>query len=67
MAAPGRPSVASSGIRTFVNVTDGLKVARIPSVSQRPSEARPGVSAGTSAWRSALPMSASPSSAHHTM
>jgi len=64
---PGWPSVASSATRTRLKVTEGLNVARMPSVFHLPSVTRPGASAGTSAWSRALPMSASPSSAHHTM
>jgi hypothetical protein len=57
----------SPGTRTPVNVTDGLKVARMPRVSHLPSVAIPGASAGTSASWSDLAMSVPPSSAHQTM
>ena len=67
MAAPGSPSIPSSGARTPVNVTDGLKVARMPSVSHLPSVVIPGESAGTSASWSAFAMSVPPSSAHQIM
>jgi hypothetical protein len=50
-----------------VKVTDGLKVARMPSVFHLPSVAMPGASAGTRTWSRALPMSVPPSSAHQTM
>ena len=66
-AAPGSPSIPSSGTRTPANVTDGLKVARMPRVSHWPSVVIPAESAGTSASWSDLPMSVPPSSAHHTM
>ena len=50
-----------------MNVTDGLKVARMPSVSHLPSVVIPGESAGTSASWSAFAMSVPPSSAHQIM
>ena len=64
---PGSPSAASLGTRTPVKVTEGLKVARMPSVFHLPSVAMPGASAGTSTWSRALLMSVPPSSAHQTM
>ena len=50
-----------------MNVTDGLYVARMPSVFQRPSVAMPGVSAGTRARTSGFDMSVPPSSVHQTI
>jgi hypothetical protein len=57
----------SSGTRTPVKETDGLNVARMPSVSHLPSVAMPGVSAGTSASWSDFAMSVPPSRAHQIM
>ena len=54
-------------MRTRLSVTEGLNVARIPSVFHLPSVAMPGVCAGTSASKSDLAMSVPPSSAPQTM
>jgi len=62
-----RTFLMETAIRAPLSVTDGLYVPRMPSVSHLPSVASPAASAGTSARHSALPMSASPSSAHQTM
>src|SRR3989442_1756712 len=59
--APGSPSIPSPGTRTPVKVTDGLKVARMPSVSHLPSVVMPDVSAGTHASCSDFPISGPPS------
>ncbi len=50
-----------------MNVTDGLKVARMPRVSHLPSVAMPAASAFTSASCSDFAMSVPPSSAHQIM
>ncbi|PYN75700.1 MAG: hypothetical protein DMD97_14005 [Candidatus Rokuibacteriota bacterium] len=67
VAAPGSPSRPSAGTRTPVNVTEGLNVARMPSVSHLPSVVIPGASAFTRTSWSDFAMSVPPSRAHQTI